>query len=176
MNISFKKLKIDILLILVIVMCFISDNIYNYLYNYFLFYLFILFHEISHVFIASIFNNKLNYIKLTLCGVYASIELKKYKFLVYIAGPTSNFILAYIFKSNYNIFIINVFLGLLNLIPIYPLDGYNILKCFVKEKTLKRINKIMLIIFFCFSLYLLIRFLNFSFLIFLIYISAISSI
>ena len=51
---------------------------------------------------------------------------------MYIAGPISNFILAFVFYKIKIVFEINIFLGILNLIPIFPLDGYNILKSILK--------------------------------------------
>ena len=66
---------------------------------------------------------------------YLQIETKKEiinNILMYIAGPISNFILAFVFYKIKIVFEINIFLGILNLIPIFPLDGYNILKSILK--------------------------------------------
>ena len=64
--------------------------------------------------------------------------------LIFLAGPISNIILAIIFKNVTMVYTINLALAIINLIPIYPLDGYNIfeiiLKVLIKDK--KHIEKI----------------------------------
>ena len=63
---------------------------------------------------------------------YLFIVFHESSILMYIAGPISNFILAFVFYKIKIVFEINIFLGILNLIPIFPLDGYNILKSILK--------------------------------------------
>ena len=108
--------------------------------SFYMCYLFILFHELSHVFVGSIFGKKINELKLSISGVSVSFckekfstKVEKGKFcalkniLIYFAGPFSNLVLATIFHKINMIFEINIFLGIINLMPIYPLDGYHIL-------------------------------------------------
>ena len=75
---------------------------------------------------------------------------KKDSALIALAGPVSNFLLAilltFLFKTFYNILpvwvfgfvslavLYNLVLGIFNLIPIYPLDGYRIVAGFLKGK------------------------------------------
>ena len=51
-----------------------------------------------------------------------------YNILIYLAGPISNIILALVFYRIRFIFEINLSLAIINLFPIYPLDGYNVLE------------------------------------------------
>ena len=97
--------------------------------------------------------------------------------LIFIVGPISNLILALIFKDVKIIYDINMFLCILNLVPIYPLDGYNILKNLLLfkvnySKTLNIINilnYILLFILFLYSIFILIKLYNPSLILFLIY-------
>ena len=104
-----------------------------FLTSYFVCYLFIAFHELSHIIFASFFGYKIIRVKLSIAGVCVSfkennnITLFK-KIIIYIAGPLSNICLAIIFYNVRFVCEINIFLAILNLMPIYPLDGYNILK------------------------------------------------
>ena len=104
-------------------------------------YLFIIFHELAHLTITLLFGKEIENFKFSLSGV--CIELKKKRFdlkgnkrlkkenieeiILYLAGPISNIILAYIFNNNKMICEINIAFAIINLLPIFPLDGYNIL-------------------------------------------------
>lgn len=134
---SIVNIEIEWLLFIIILISVFSAHFRGFIKLYFIYYLFIVFHELSHVFIASILGRKVKKIKLLTAGACAEFEdlFGTYDFnqniiniFVYIAGPLSNFILALIFKNNLMIFQINMFLAVINLIPIFPLDGYNILK------------------------------------------------
>lgn len=130
-------LEFEILFILTILITILSSSFRNYFYSYYLCYLFILFHELSHMFIAAILGKEIGNFKFSLSGVNISFKedylnknnISKLKdILIYLAGPLSNLILALIFRKSEMIFNINIFLAILNLLPIYPLDGYNILE------------------------------------------------
>ena len=81
------------------------------------------------IFGYSIKNSNFNYIK-TL-----------HKILVYLAGPIFNFGLAIIFykleicyELSFYMFYTNLLIGIVNLLPILPLDGGNILNCILEKK------------------------------------------
>lgn len=194
MNIKtpFCVVKIDILLLVVIIITVFFSNIKNLISSYYMCYLFIVFHELAHVFVGSLFGRKIEKIEFSLSGVCASFEKKRYTYiknkntyyslftdlLIYIAGPLSNILLAIVFKNNIIIITINISLAMLNLIPIYPLDGYNILSIFVDIIYKNNRGKILIyVIQFVFILVLvmfailqIIYLNNISILIFLIYI------
>ena len=124
--------EIENLLIIILISFFISGTIKLFLTSYFVCYLFIIFHELAHIIFATIYGKKIRKMKLSLAGVCVTfnnddnINIVK-KIIIYIAGPMSNFALALIFNKIDIVYEINIFLGILNLLPIYLLPGYNIL-------------------------------------------------
>ena len=130
----FFYVNIDITFIIILLLFFISPKVHKLLYYYYACYLFIVHHELGHMCIATIVGKKVKEFKITMAGVcirldegMGLVDSRILQILVYIAGPISNLVLAMIFKNNNMIFDVNIFLFLLNLLPIYPLDGYNIL-------------------------------------------------
>lgn len=123
-----------------------------------LFFFSILFHELSHSYVAKLFKLKISQITLFIFGGVAHLESEpdspKTEFLMAIAGPAASITLAIIFGIlsifssiifyyskidvlNINILckvmfnylaLINTLLGTFNLIPAYPLDGGRILR------------------------------------------------
>lgn len=144
------------------------------------------------MFVATLCGKEIETFNIGVFGVNINFKIKhynienKYEFnkrnlvqniLIFIIGPISNFILALIFKDIKIIYDINMFLCILNLVPIYPLDGYNILKNLLLfkvnySKTLNIINifnYILLFILFLYSIVILIKIYNPSLILFLIY-------
>lgn len=146
-NNFFFPIEVDFVLIIVVLSSLLSKTIAIYLSAFYLCYLFILFHEFSHILFASLFGYEVKKMKLSLSGVCVSFnkeinsEIYLKNILIYFAGPASNYILALIFHNNSLIFSLNIFLGTLNLFPIYPLDGYNVLKILLNYKVFS-FNKI----------------------------------
>ena len=171
-------LEIENLLLIILISFFISGKIKLFLTSYFVCYLFIIFHELSHIIFATIYGKKIKRIKLSLAGVCVafnneSIDIVK-KIIIYIAGPMSNFALALIFKKIDFVFEINLFLGVLNLLPIYPLDGYNIIIVLLdflgKSSYINFIEGIFILILLFISIFVFIIYFNPSLLIFICYI------
>lgn len=138
-EIKIREIIIEVEYLLVIVLCIsgISDNALKFLDKYYICMLFIIFHELSHILIGSMLNKRLARVFIGISGMTAFFKynLKNKnrlyyikEIIIYIAGPLSNILIAYFFKDIKFVFEINIFLSLLNLLPIYPLDGYNILK------------------------------------------------
>ena len=172
-------IEIENLFIIVLISFFFSDKIKLFLTSYFVCYLFIVFHELSHIIFASIFGKKIRKLKLSIAGVCVVFnnndELKIIKkLIIYIAGPLANIILALLFINIDFVFEVNIFLAFLNLMPVYPLDGYNIFKCilifFNKINYLKSIESIFLILFFIISIIIFFMYYNPSLIIFFIYV------
>lgn len=171
-------LEIENLLLIILISFFISGKIKLFLTSYFVCYLFIIFHELSHIIFATIYGKKIKRIKLSLAGICVtfnneSIDIVK-KIIIYIAGPMSNFALALIFKKIDFVFEINLFLGVLNLLPIYPLDGYNIIIVLLdfvgKSSYIVFIEGLFLLILLFISFFVFVTYFNPSLLIFICYI------
>ena len=181
MNLKIDKflLEIENLFIIILISFLISDKIKLFLTSYFVCYLFIFFHELSHVFFASIFGEKVKKIKISIAGMCVTFnnndDLNIIKrIIIYIAGPLSNMILAIIFYNIRFVFEINIFLAILNLMPIYPLDGYNILKIvfeyFKKDTFLEKFQFFFMLLLFLISIIVLLKTFNPSLVIFFVYI------
>lgn len=181
----FCIIEFEYLFLIFSFVCIFSLKARIYFTHFFICYLFIIFHELSHIFVASLLGKKLELFKLSLSGVNAKFEREKFKLdenesyffniLIYFAGPFSNIILALIFHDVKMIYEINISLAIINLFPIYPLDGYNILINIIgnynnKSKCLNIIEKVLLLLFFLISIYQFIYFKSVTIFIFSIYI------
>lgn len=147
-----KKILAEIVLILLI-------SSYNSMFG--LAFLWVLLHELTHIFIAHIYGCKFYNINFHIFGLNAELgdinSLKeREKVIVYFSGALFNIISAIIlyflnFKYNNN-FIdtsinLNIGLAVFNLLPAYPLDGSRILEILLTKKILfKKAQKIISII------------------------------
>ena len=117
--------------IIIWLLCIFSSKIKGYFENYFICYLFIVFHELSHMFVASICGIRTVKLNIRVSGLCIKLNNNKLNgikgIVIYLAGPVSNIILACIFKNISMVYTINLALAVINLIPIYPLDGYHVL-------------------------------------------------
>lgn len=190
-NIRIKQilLEIEYLLIITLLVSSISKTVMKYLDKYYICLLFVIYHELSHVFVGSLVGKKLRKVFLGICGMtaffkYEYIEKKRWDYFketaIFLAGPISNIIIATIFYKIKFVFEINIFLAFLNLIPIYPLDGYNALKAicsgifFNKKEVINVIiNKISIVFLILMSIFCIIifyKYKNISGVIYLVYI------
>lgn len=170
--------EIENLLIIVLISFFVSVKIKVFLTSYFVCYLFIIFHESAHILVATLFNKKILKIKLSLAGACVTIEKKRLnkgkEIIIYFAGPIANFCLALLFKNVDMVFEINTFLGILNLLPVYPLDGYNIMSLLIKNDFIYVIQTMFFYCIFIISVVIFILTKNPSLFIFSIYIFVIN--
>ncbi|MBP1924937.1 stage IV sporulation protein FB [Sedimentibacter acidaminivorans] len=125
-------------------------------------------HEVGHLVAAVILKIKFQRIKITLFGFNLNANLESIKLgnkiLLFFSGPFLNLVMFFILAdTDYNDFAdINIFLAVVNMIPVIPLDGGNICKA-ILEKILDGISvsryMIMTNCFFivCFSVIIYIR-------------------
>lgn len=125
-----------------------------------LFYLFFVVHELGHIVVALLYKLKFMGINFHVFGVNLKIDTDNLsyekKLILYFAGPLTNIIISYVALKydKYDVHYINMVLGLFNLVPVFPLDGGNMIKTvlevFLKEtqisKTILYINSALLII------------------------------
>lgn len=153
MKLKIKEFNIylDETILIVGFLCLFFEVIRDYFENYFICFLFIIFHELSHMLVASIFGIKTKRLCIRISGLNINLDCRKRQGLkwlsIYFAGPLSNAVLALLFNNIPMVYTINLALAIINLIPIYPLDGYNILeiilnKFTIKQKTIKIVQKI----------------------------------
>lgn len=181
------------LFLIVFFLFLLSIQVREFLNYYFLCYLVIIFHELSHVLIGVIIGKEIENFKFTLSGVCVTFKEKRFvttnmiakseiipEIILYLAGPISNVVLAILFYKIELIMGMNLLLAMINLVPIYPLDGYQILlrilKLFGFNQTLNIyiihiLNYVFFFILICFCIYQIIYFDNIAILLFPIYIS-----
>lgn len=142
-------IEFEVIFLIVFFSFILSNEIRKVLFSFYICYLFIIFHELAHMLVASIFGKEIKIFKFRLAGVNVCFRninsLNKYKeILIYLAGPLSNIILAIIFSYNKMIFEINLSFAIINLMPIYPLDGYNILLNMLRDTEFNKYKKYIL--------------------------------
>ncbi len=167
-----KKIKIKLELILAIIIMAIFQN-----KIYFISYFSIMIHELMHLVFMYLYKIEIDYIYLTALGIECNVKTFQksyYKNIIKLAGPVTNLVIAVIFKSNETIYLVNMSLFIINMIPIKPLDGYSVIEILLdflkKEKNdvVKQINIIILVIAYIISIYFFVKFSNFYLLIFII--------
>lgn len=118
------SIKIDIYLVFSIVILFFFRQAEHFL----IFYIFVLLHEFAHILMARIMKIKIIEVSLLPFGVNARFDFcgnKIREIIIACAGPIFSFLIANALREY---FIQNIFIFIVNLIPIYPLDGGRILK------------------------------------------------
>ncbi len=176
-----KYICIEEVVIITLFLCFLSKKARCFLDNYFICYLFITFHELTHVLVASIFGYELKGINIKLAGLNAIFRERFCGIkgiIIYLVGPLSNIILAFLFKNIKMVFEINMALALINIILSRPLDGYNVLRLILemficKEKVkswLKNIEKVVEIVLIFLSIFMWYKYNNFSLFLLSVYI------
>ncbi|MCI5583081.1 MAG: hypothetical protein MR357_05150 [Anaeroplasma sp.] len=164
----------------ILFLCMILSR-YQILYLKLLLLIFL--HELGHILVASIFKIKINRIVLTGMGLFMDAETNDLSFIkgiiFYLSGLIINLILLFFLKEEFKK--INLFILIINLIPIYPTDGYNILNSIISYFFPYKISKyvsnylslILSCIIFCYFINKM-DFLLFVMLLYLVYLSIIS--
>lgn len=180
-KIANKHVHVEEIVMITLFLCIFSEKARSFLANYFTCYSFIIFHELAHILLASIYGYELRRINIRLAGLNAVFKnrINGIKgIIVYLAGPLSNVILAILFKNIKIVFEINIALALINMLPVAPLDGYNVLKLILIEsigenmakKYIKIIQKTIEIMILILSLFICFKKHNFSLFLLLVYI------
>lgn len=184
MKIKIKNIyfTIEELFVIFIFVLILSPIARKYFDGYLICYSFIFFHECAHMLAAGIFGDKLLQVNIRLCGMNAVIKIKNELhprwLLIYLVGPLSNIFLATLFYIVEMVRDINLGLAIINLLPIYPLDGFNALKILLSwkfskyrvESILKKIQKLVLIGIWIIGIGVLAIFKNASIIIFCLYV------
>lgn len=119
----------------------------------------LLIHELGHYLIVLIFKLKVNYFNVSLFGGDMNISIqnvsKPIKLILYFNGVIFNFLFllcAFIFNAQILIKF-NLIIIIINLIPIYPLDGFNICNLIFPQIFVINLSIICLIAIFIISIY-----------------------
>lgn len=144
------KIKLDLKLFLIIIFYILTKNIKIFALSF----IFIFIHELGHIIAGISLGLKITKINITILGF--SIEFENYgkerqinRIIIDFAGPIVNFIIVIIsaILGVEQLFYINLILTIINLLPIFPLDGGRILKTillykFSYKETMKKVEKI----------------------------------
>lgn len=133
----------------------------NFKGTVFISFLWIILHEFAHIVVASRFECRFSSFNISILGAKAELvdidELsEKKKLYLYLAGPCFNFFIAVILYFFYGYFqyefilnsiFINIYLGIFNLLPAYPLDGARVCEILLSRKFLFKESKMITEIF-----------------------------
>lgn len=118
-------------------------------------FLWVMLHEFAHMVIASKFGCKFNNFDISILGAKAELSdidelTERQKLILYLAGPFFNIFMAVLTCFLYDYFkwefvrssiLINLCLGLFNLLPAYPLDGSRVFEILLAKKFLYKKSK-----------------------------------
>lgn len=173
-----KKSHIDPTFFLLIIWYIINGEILDF----FVFFLALIIHEFGHFIVAKKLSYKLNFFKLSIVGAslnYDNSLENNDEIKIALAGPLFNLISGILVSSiwwafpsiysfSYKFFISSLFLGLFNLLPVFPLDGGRVVMSFLSKnfdrKKVLKILKILNILFsfLFFFLFILSCFFNYN--------------
>lgn len=125
------EFKIDIKIFLVLFLFLIFKQLEMYI----LFMIFVIIHEFFHLLTGIILGYKIKSLKIEILGISLGFHenINEYnnikKIIILMMGPISNIIIALIFDffKLPKIVYVNLVIAIFNLIPVYPLDGGQIL-------------------------------------------------
>ncbi len=172
------SIKIHIYLFLMAAYMFAIGKLEMFLY----YYLFVILHEFSHIIMAILLNVDIAEITLLPIGVNAtykdSLEKNVYKeILISLAGPAASFLFALFLKDKTYV-MMNIVIGIFNLIPIYPFDGGKIICGFLciifgdkRGKNISRyLTKVFLLLVLIIGMIIIMLFKNYYVLILMVYV------
>ena len=174
------KAKVDLKIFFILLLYTLTQKVEIFTITF----IFIILHEIGHIVSGILLGLKINKLQLNIAGI--SLEFRNYgkerkinNIIIDLAGPLINLISAIIgiFIKLEIIIYVNAMLFIINMLPIYPLDGGRILKNILLYKntykqtikTMETISKYTLIILSIFASILILSFKNISIFILVIY-------
>ena len=174
------KAKVDLKIFFILLLYTLTQKVEIFTITF----IFIILHEIGHIVSGILLGLKINKLQLNIAGI--SLEFKNYgkerkinNIIIDLAGPLIDLISAIIgiFIKLEIIIYVNAMLFIINMLPIYPLDGGRILKNILLYKntykqtikTMETISKYTLIILSIFASILILSFKNISIFILVIY-------
>lgn len=163
MEIKLKDTRIKIDFSFILILCFAVFYGYEHTAKI---VLFSLLHECGHLLFLLIFRVKPYRIDISFFGFglkYKNHLSIRQEFIVLISGPLVNLILFFLLKSE-----INLFLFIINIMPVFPLDGGRIIKL-IFPKAFRIINYVFLALLLILSLYLLFEYKLISLFLIIIY-------
>lgn len=178
------KAKVDLKIFFIVLLYVLMQKVEIFTITF----IFIILHEIGHIVSGIILGLKINKMEVNIAGI--SLEFKNYgkerkinNIIIDLAGPVVNLISAIIgiiVKSEIIVYA-NTMLFIINMLPIYPLDGGRVLKNIMLYKnsykqtikTIETISKYTLIILSIFASILILSFKNISIFILIIYLWAV---
>ena len=125
------KAKVDLKIFFILLLYTLTQKVEIFTITF----IFIILHEIGHIVSGILLGLKINKLQLNIAGI--SLEFKNYgkerkinNIIIDLAGPLINLISAIIgiFIKLEIIIYVNAMLFIINMLPIYPLDGGRILK------------------------------------------------
>lgn len=155
------KIEFSFLLMISFALAFGADDIINLL-------LFSSLHEIGHLILLLLCKKKANKLTFSFYGLALKYDDNLTKFqetLVLLFGPIVNLVFYVILKDD-----INLILFLLNMLPIYPLDGGRIFNLYFSKAT-KIISFILLFFVYVLAIYLLVYYKSFSLILIAVYLT-----
>ena len=174
------KAKVDFKIFFILLLYIVTQKVDIFALTF----VFIILHEIGHIISGILLGLKINKLELNIAGI--SLEFKNYgkerkinNIIIDLAGPVINLLSAIIglWIQSEIIIYVNAMLFIINMLPIYPLDGGRILKNILLYKntykqTIKMIEtiaKYTLIILIIFASILILSFKNISIFVLIIY-------
>ena len=151
MELSVNSTKIIIDFSFILILCLAVFSGYD---NAILILIFSVLHEFGHLSALLLFGVRPYLIRFSFFGVGIKYEnaLSAFKeAIVYLSGPAVNLLFYIILKDD-----VNLFLFVLNIFPVFPLDGGRIMSL-ILPKAEKAITALSLVISFAFSIHLIIN-------------------
>lgn len=174
------KAKVDFKIFFILLLYIVTQKVDIFALTF----VFIILHEIGHIISGILLGLKINKLELNIAGI--SLEFKNYgkerkinNIIIDLAGPVINLLSAIIglWIQSEIIIYVNAMLFIINMLPIYPLDGGRILKNILLYKNtykqtikmIETISKYTLIILSIFASILILSFKNISIFVLIIY-------